>query len=377
MTDTILSELIQRLYRSATGESPWSDFLTCYSHALHSTTTALVIHTGDRRANVAAGTGLDPHWQRLYEQHYASVNIWALRADTLFKPGVIGSGELAGITEEELTATEFYNDYLRPQDLFYSVGGTITRDHSKFSFLATLRPKRAGVYDEREHAFLQQLMPHLQTAVGVQYRLAGLAGRLLAVNDALDRIPWGIFLVSASSQILWRNAVAERILNRRDGLTDGKGDLTAANSADSRPLRCAIASAARTFEGGREPVGAFAISRPSGSRPFNVLVSPLPKPGFGDLRGATAIVFVDDPDHRPGSPEPLLACLFGLTAAESRMAAAIMQGTTVEEYAAQASVTLNTARSHLKQIFQKTDTRRQGDLIRRLLRSVAGLDTQV
>jgi DNA-binding CsgD family transcriptional regulator len=56
--------------------------------------------------------------------------------------------------------------------------------------------------------------------------------------------------------------------------------------------------------------------------------------------------------------------LYRLTPAESRVAAAMALGQTVEEIAAANRVTEATLRSQLRSIFSKTGTRRQADLVR-------------
>jgi pimeloyl-ACP methyl ester carboxylesterase/DNA-binding CsgD family transcriptional regulator len=57
---------------------------------------------------------------------------------------------------------------------------------------------------------------------------------------------------------------------------------------------------------------------------------------------------------------------YGLTAAESRLAAKLLRGLTVTDAATEMGVTTNTARSYLKNIFTKTGARRQADLLRLL-----------
>jgi DNA-binding CsgD family transcriptional regulator len=56
--------------------------------------------------------------------------------------------------------------------------------------------------------------------------------------------------------------------------------------------------------------------------------------------------------------------LFSLTAAELRLCLALADGLSLAEYGHKYDVTDNTARSQLKKVFEKTNTRRQGDLMR-------------
>jgi DNA-binding CsgD family transcriptional regulator len=56
-----------------------------------------------------------------------------------------------------------------------------------------------------------------------------------------------------------------------------------------------------------------------------------------------------------------------LTPAETRLAVALFKGQSVEAYAKEAAISINTARWHVKQIYAKTGVKRQTELIQMLL----------
>jgi DNA-binding CsgD family transcriptional regulator len=60
-----------------------------------------------------------------------------------------------------------------------------------------------------------------------------------------------------------------------------------------------------------------------------------------------------------------------LTPAETRLAIALFKGQSVEAYAKEAGISINTARWHVKQIYAKTGVKRQTELIRMLLKTTA------
>ena len=62
-----------------------------------------------------------------------------------------------------------------------------------------------------------------------------------------------------------------------------------------------------------------------------------------------------------------MALAHGLTAAETALVAALANGATVTEFAAQRGVSIHTARNQLKAVFQKTGARRQTELLRFVL----------
>ena len=75
----------------------------------------------------------------------------------------------------------------------------------------------------------------------------------------------------------------------------------------------------------------------------------------------------NDPEKRPASLHDQLRTAFGLTKAEAQLAALLADGEDLREAAGKLHITYGTARTRLAQIFQKTDTRRQAELVRLLL----------
>jgi DNA-binding CsgD family transcriptional regulator len=53
----------------------------------------------------------------------------------------------------------------------------------------------------------------------------------------------------------------------------------------------------------------------------------------------------------------------------------LSEGRSLEQVAAARGVTMNTVRSQLKQVFSKTDTKRQGELVRLVLTGVTGVSS--
>ncbi len=72
-------------------------------------------------------------------------------------------------------------------------------------------------------------------------------------------------------------------------------------------------------------------------------------------------------------PEALLRERYGLTPSEARLSSLLVQGKNLKEAAYELKITMNTVRTHLKRVFSKTDTSRQGELVALLLRNSAKL----
>ena len=71
----------------------------------------------------------------------------------------------------------------------------------------------------------------------------------------------------------------------------------------------------------------------------------------------------------------MLRQVFGLSAAEARLAAAIARGRTLDEISHVEGTSRETLRSQLKAIFSKTDTSRQAELVLLLSRLAQRCET--
>src|SRR6185437_9215067 len=82
-----------------------------------------------------------------------------------------------------------------------------------------------------------------------------------------------------------------------------------------------------------------------------------------------AIVFVADPDSAPRTAQDQLRNLYRLTPAEAAVAMAIARGEGLQAVADELEISLTTARTHLQHVFEKTETRRQAELVRLIVAS--------
>ena len=79
---------------------------------------------------------------------------------------------------------------------------------------------------------------------------------------------------------------------------------------------------------------------------------------------AELAVFIVDPENRIKADLPAYQRCFGLTPAEARLAAYLVEGMSLVEVARKHRLSITTVRSQLQGLFVKTETHRQVDLIR-------------
>lgn len=181
----------------------------------------------------------------------------------------------------------------------------------------------------------------------------------------LDYVALGVVLVDGQSTVLFANRAARSFADQRDGLVIGE-TMGASFPQQSKELKRTISAAILAGANSDDQVMCLAASRPSGRRDLLILACPLEQ-GEGDGEGPAAAIFIADPEHRPHVPEEVLARLFGLTPTEAQIALALADGKRPDDISASFGVSQTTTAFHMRNLFRKTSTNRQADLVALIL----------
>ncbi|MFP4538248.1 MAG: helix-turn-helix transcriptional regulator [Dichotomicrobium sp.] len=220
---------------------------------------------------------------------------------------------------------------------------------------------------EREQA--AYLLRHLRIAWKIANKFERLKTRTSTLEASLDRLAIGTVLIDSEKRVISTNQRAKAILATRE-LRVADGRLRTVEMKTRRQLNDLL-SALVGEDGGAPRGGAVTIGRFDGSA-LQIWGTPLhPQPGHVHLvlnsgDHARAILFILDPDRKSEPPASFLKDAFGLTAAESALALALSRGDTVDGYCEQTGISRNTARTHMRHIFEKLNIHKQNDLIRLL-----------
>ncbi|HEV7346224.1 MAG TPA: response regulator [Devosia sp.] len=192
----------------------------------------------------------------------------------------------------------------------------------------------------------------------------GLRAALMGADEALNRIAIGVFLIDSDRKVLFRNRRANELLEEGDGISLSRDSLLRGERADqTQALRTIMETAiGRASTGSRQGSDAVALVRKSGKRPLIAVACPLGR-GPAVAGEPTVGLFVTDPEWRPSDAAQTLAQLYGLSPAETRLALALVRGLRLDEIAEEFGLSRNTVSYTLKNLFRKTETDRQADLI--------------
>ncbi|BAW07137.1 helix-turn-helix transcriptional regulator [Nocardia seriolae] len=211
---------------------------------------------------------------------------------------------------------------------------------------------------------LTLLLPHLDNTLGLAARLSDACLDRDVALSVLDRHRDGLALVSGCGRVEYANPAAYALLRERDGLRlDGAARLESDNRAVSRRLCLLLAAAAQSTPA--NAAGRLLVPRAAGRLPLTLSIQPLRSDPRECPRRLALVVIVDPEGEEPGCRETLRE-LYGLTRAESQVAFEVLRGSGLSAVARELYISVNTARTHLRQVFAKTGTNRQAELVRLL-----------
>ncbi len=249
---------------------------------------------------------------------------------------------------------------------------TVSRDAAHVSALLLLRGEH-GDFSHADHDTFRVLGRYLQRASNINRHFVQLQDDYRVARRVLDSAPRGIIVLGPDARLCYANAAARQLLAQNDGISEQDGRLAIrSDTAQTRVM--GFLQAARA---GELPVGerSIAIRVVPGSEhaAYQLVLYALP----WDERRATlnrqlglAVGMVHDPQRGALPSEDLLAVFFGLTPAEAQLAQALCAGESVTDIARQLSVSVHTARTHLRNIFGKVGVHSQHALVQRISQSL-------
>lgn len=367
MTD-LLAELTSLSYDAATHSESWGDLNAAAQQLFRATACGVgLFNFRSREGMLCLSRGFREGFLDSYRDRYALLDVWLRREDAYRVPCTIHVGPDL-VPDSELIRSRFYQEWLAPQRLYHRLSAVLAREEANLCYFVLWRPPEAEPFGDEEIEACRALAPHLRRAVQLRTRLATIERERDAAVEVLNRLPTGVVLCDETGAPVVVNEAGRQILSVGDALTLRSGKVSACRQLDAETLHNLIAGAARTTHGeALDAGGTLSVSRPSGL-PLSVLVSPVRAPAeIVDHQRIAAAIFISDPESVVDTNEERLVRLYGLTKSESRLAAKIAQGRSLEQAAAMLNITTETARSYLKRILSKTGVKRQAELVRLLL----------
>jgi DNA-binding CsgD family transcriptional regulator len=234
--------------------------------------------------------------------------------------------------------------------------------------VALHRVTSVGRYESRDLERFDLLHGHLKRALTIGARIGTLGTAQQITAECLDRSHAAIIFLDQRGRVVFLNRAAEALRKAGDGIQFFSSGLRLARAADNEAFQSLISAALAAPTNTPTQAAVMRVARPSGKPAYGIHVTRVRPPSVAlTLFRPSVCVIITDPARSSGPPALQLQSLFKLTQAEARLAVRLASGESLRTSAAQLGITYGSARSRLMQIFGKTGTRTQSELIRLLL----------
>jgi DNA-binding CsgD family transcriptional regulator len=257
-------------------------------------------------------------------------------------------------TEEERCTIPFYQETARPEKREWMAGSFFSVEGRNWC----LPVFRGSDPFTREHAKrLARIGPYLAKIVSLAQKFA--AFDLTSKLSALERVRSAAIVIDARGRARQVNAASQDLLGDDFNLVQDRP--AARDPASNRRLQELVSFALCAERGSAQAFAPIVVDRDQA--PW-LLVEAMPVTAFGsDLFSAGRVILLLTDLRSPLRPEATRFCAaFGLTVAEAKLAAKLASGSGIDAAASSLGVSRETARSQLKAVFAKTNTRRQAEL---------------
>lgn len=351
-----LSQLLAAMYDCAIVPDLWPRVLPEMADYMNSPAAFIGVRNRvDGTPPSLMGCGIDPMMMlELYVPKYRAISS---RIDAVRMFGVDEPVRIEDVFgAEEFRQTRFYKEMLFPRSLAATLGAKIIDNTQRSARFGVIRRQPYSAPDVQR---FRTLCPHIRRVLTISDLLEQRTAERDTLAEIVDHLAAPVIMVDPKQRIVHSNMAAQEFLAEGKSLSSVRGVLTASNPRNQEGLRRVT----------RAPdLDAKSLALESEEGPVTVAtVLPLTgglRASHGKHLSASAAIFVHNQLSFDERMIATLATAFGLTGAEARVLSALLEGLSIAEAAARFQISVNTVRWHLKRLFEKTNTKRQGDLIR-------------
>ena len=369
-------DLTTQIFAAAVEPSRWQGLMNNIRHASGGVRTHLFVHDQALgRAATEVNSGYDPDYVRSFLNHYSGINAWAPVFSSSPTGTVLSGMEMC--PDADMEKTEFYNDWIRPQDDVIGGGGAVIWNDPRRTILfgGNIRRKDRDRLEGDWMRLVTMLASPLQQAFEMSRTLMGKSLEQLALSSNERGHP-AILVVSARRQLLYANPVAQSLLEEGGVVT-----LDAHSRVDFAEQSAATAFAGAIFSIrllDRTHATEFHATDPVTGGRYLCRTARLAQDkaiewSFAPLATAPepCLLVTLQPLAQDRDTAALLKARFGLTQGEAAGSIALSEGKSPADIAGERGVSIHTVRNQLKAAMAKLGVHRQTELVREVLRVTA------
>lgn len=367
------SATVEKIYDAAVDSTQWSSALNCIVELVGGSSAAM--HFGNSDAGDLAlsryySVGLSDQFNAGMAQY---AEIWCLQVGVPFWD----VGEVHHLPDvlprEEFLNGRFYREFLRHHNQDDYIGMVALKEGPRFVPMAITTDKEVGTFSKRSVELVRLLSRHICKAAKISFALELKSLNINMLETTLNSLSAGIFLVQSNGHIVFMNSAAELQVSRGNGISIRNNQVVPKDAAAAKHFQCGLSSLSLD-----EKATPISIALPD-ELGGGMLATILPLNNghrqslAAGLKPAIYAIFVQDPEVSPPMPGEGFAKLYSLTRSELKIVLAMAPGLGPQEAADILGLSLPTVKTHLQNIFNKTGTGRQADLMQLVMRASAPL----
>ena len=348
MADT--GDFIDRIYEAAVLPDAWPGALDALAGAAEARGGIMFV-AQNNFAGWSASDSVRDIGQAFFDQGWVSRNARTPKLLAIEPVRFVRDSDV--FDDGALSRDPMQAELLVPAGFGREIATRISTGHGENIVVSLHRELALGRYDDRTVARLDRLRPHVARCIALSARLG--QDRLRVAVEMLDTVGVPAAMIGSDGRVMASNRLldAEPLVVARAFSRLG---------LRSPPAQRRFDAAVAAMERGELPdPPSVALRTAEGAVGAVLHIVPLRRAARDAVSGAVAVVVLT-PVGRTSVPSArLLRELFGLSEAEARVALASATGTALQ--LAQASaVSVETIRSQLKAVLNKTGTHRQAEL---------------
>jgi len=360
----VLSDLLGTIYDTTLDRALWPDVLRRSMEFVGGSAATIFAKSPTAlHGNVYYDWGTDPYYRQLYFDKYIKLDPTTSSHYFADVEQPIATADLMPCGE--FLETRFYKEWVQPQGLVGFVSAVLDKSATRAALFGVFRRERDGIVDDEMRRRMGLIIPHVRRAVLIGNVLDLNTAEAASFSDALSGLAAGVFLVDENARIVFANRSGQIMLDDGQILRQKDRVLMAVDPRTRTALHDVIALAS----GADAAVGAIGIAVALSSPPEPWLARVLPLTSGARLHAgiacsAVAAVFVHRASLETRSSIETLSKLYSLTPSEQRVLAAVGEVGRISAVAEVVGISEQTVKTHLQNLFAKTGTNRQSDLIK-------------
>lgn len=372
MTPQFEQALVDSIYEGVLENPPWKTFLHLLRQQLQCVASGLWLRSPMLEQPRLSLWDMEPEYEKLLEPFMNTYH----KTAPLFR-SEIAHGEVKCfsdvISENELKQSEYYHQFLSPNNIGDGLQYLIEEPGGLRLWIELGRSTEKPSFGSEEKEICYALTQHLTRALSIYSKMMRSESEADIYSRLVEQLTVGVIILDRDAQVIKISALAESLIDDIDCIDVSRGKLHFSQKDDQEAYVASVQKALKQYDSSSLPSGAELLRvEPSAGKPIGLLVKCLPSNPWYEGKGCPVVVlYLCDSTTHKSAREYFVAKLFGLTISEAALAILLADGKTLAEAANVLKVTENTARTVSKRIFSKTGARRQAELVRLILSSVA------